>query len=146
MLGHARDPYHRVDVVDTSRHVRILWGDRPIAETRRARVLFETGLPPRWYMPAEDVSGNLQPSELRSVCAYKGEASYWDLMTPGGPDRNLAWTYREPRHDAARIKDYICFFNERVDVEIDGERHERPVTPWSAPDWWERGSEKRFSR
>jgi uncharacterized protein (DUF427 family) len=146
MLGHARDPYHRVDVVDTSRHVRVLWGGRAIADTTRARVLFETGLPPRWYIPREDVSGNLQPSDLRSVCAYKGEAGYWSLLTPGGPDENLAWTYRHPRHDAARIKDYVAFFNERVDIEVDGEVPERPVTPWSRPDWWQRGPEMRFSR
>lgn len=131
-LGHARDPYHRVDVLDTSRHVRVLVNGELLAETRRARVLFETGLPPRWYIPPQDVrAGTLVESDSRTVCAYKGFASYWSVRANGAEEDDLVWFYPEPRHDAERIADYLAFFNERVDLEIDGELQERPVTQWS---------------
>jgi uncharacterized protein (DUF427 family) len=131
-VGHARDPYHRVDVLDTSRLVRVRVGGQVVAETRRGRVLFETGLPPRWYIPAEDVrQGLLVPSDTTSVCAYKGTASYWSVRAGDAIERDLVWTYRAPRHDALRIRDLLCFFNERVDIEIDGELQLRPSTPWS---------------
>jgi uncharacterized protein (DUF427 family) len=131
-IGHARDPYHRVDVLDTSRHVRVLVNGELVAETRRARVLFETGLPPRWYIPPEDVrSGALVESDSQTVCAYKGFASYWSVRAPGAEEDDLVWFYPEPRHDAERIAGYLAFFNERVDLEVDGELQERPITQWS---------------
>jgi uncharacterized protein (DUF427 family) len=131
-IGHARDPYHRIDVLDTSRHVKVSIAGEVIAETRRARVLFETGLPPRWYMPAADVRQDaLVPSDRRTVCAYKGFASYWSVRAGGAVEKDVIWYYPEPRHDALRVKDYFCFFNERVDIELDGEQQERPRTSWS---------------
>jgi uncharacterized protein (DUF427 family) len=129
-IVHARDPYHRVDVLDTSRHVRIAIGGETLADTTRARVLYETSLPPRWYVPREDVRMDLlAESDTRTGCAYKGFARYWSL----GDEHDLVWSYPDPRHEAARIEGYLAFFNERVDVEIDGELQERPVTPWSRP-------------
>jgi uncharacterized protein (DUF427 family) len=135
---HARDPYHRVDVLDTTRHVKVSLDGELLAETRRGRVLFETGLPPRWYIPYDDVRTELlEPSDKRTGCAYKGFASYWSVRVGDGLEEDLVWTYREPRHDAARISDYLAFFNERTDIAIDGEPQERPLTPWS-PDWKDR--------
>ena len=129
---HARDPYHRVDILDTSRHVRVMVNGELVAETRRARVLFETALPPRWYIPPEDVRSDLLvESESRSGCAYKGFASYWSVRAGGEEEDDLVWFYPEPRRDAERIAGYLAFFNERVDLEIDGELQERPVTQWS---------------
>jgi uncharacterized protein (DUF427 family) len=93
-------------------------------------VLFETLLPVRFYLPRADVAVQLEPSDTASYCAYKGRASYFSLQ--GGP-RDIAWTYREPLHDAEQVRDHICFFDERVDVIVDGERRARPVTPWSGP-------------
>jgi len=131
-LGHARDHYHRIDVLDTSRHVRVLVGGEPIADTRRSRVLFETGLPPRWYIPPEDVRSDLLiDSDTRTICAYKGEASYWSARAGAELEVDLVWFYPEPRHDAARVAGYLAFFNERVDIEVDGELQERPITQWS---------------
>jgi uncharacterized protein (DUF427 family) len=128
LYGHPRDPYHRIDVRRTSRHVRVRAGVEVLAETRRARVLFETGLPPRWYIPQEDVRVDLlEPSETRTVCAYKGFASYWHVR---GED-DLVWTYRDPFTDALEVKDLLAFFNERVDIEVDGEAQARPRTQWS---------------
>ena len=130
--GHARDPFSRIDVVPTSRHVRVSVAGEVLADTRRAKALFETGLPARWYIPREDVRMDLlTPSDATSRCAYKGVASYWDA----GDERVLAWTYPDPEWDGARVRDLVCFFNERVDLELDGELQERPVTPWSTAAW-----------
>jgi uncharacterized protein (DUF427 family) len=134
-IVHPRDPYHRVDVLDTSRHVRVSLDGEVLAETDRARVLFETSLPPRWYIPREDVrEGVLTEGEQRSACAYKGFAPHYSVRVGERTEPDLAWTYPEPRREVERIKDYVAFYNERVDLEIDGERQERPMTPWH-PDW-----------
>jgi uncharacterized protein (DUF427 family) len=131
-IAHARDPYHRVDVLDTSRHIRVLVGDEVVAETKRARVLFETGLPPRWYIPPDDVRAELLvASDKQTACAYKGFASYRSVRAGGVEEDDLVWFYPEPRHDAEQVAGYLAFFNERVDLEVDGELQERPQTPWS---------------
>ncbi len=91
-------------------------------------LLFETLLPVRFYLPRDDVAVALEPSDTVSYCAYKGRASYFSV--PGGP-RDVAWTYLDPLHDAEQVRDHVCFFDERVDVIVDGERRARPVTPWT---------------
>jgi uncharacterized protein (DUF427 family) len=94
----------------------------------RPLALFETGLPTRWYLPAEDVRIDLlEPSEKRTGCAYKGFASYWSARG----EEDVVWTYRSPRRGMEDIKDLLCFFNERVDIEVDGAVEERPETQWS---------------
>jgi uncharacterized protein (DUF427 family) len=131
-VGHARDPYHRIDVRQTSRHVRVSVHGETVADTRRARVLFEASLPPRWYIPEEDVRMEmLEPSDSQSVCAYKGFASYWHVRSGDRLEDDLVWTYRDPLHDAREVKDYLAFYNERVDLEVDAEPQERPRTQWS---------------
>jgi uncharacterized protein (DUF427 family) len=131
-IVHARDPYHRVDVLDTSRHVRVSVNGEQVADTTRAKVIFETGLPPRWYMPPEDVRGeSLIDSDTRTGCAYKGFASYKNVRAGGSIEEDLVWYYEDPRRDAAPIRGYLAFFNERADIEIDGELQERPITRWS---------------
>jgi uncharacterized protein (DUF427 family) len=142
-LAHARDPYHRVDAVPSSRHVRVLLDGEVLAESRRPVVIFETGLPARWYLPREDVRVQLEPSELKTVCAYKGYASYFSARTAGGVRDNLVWTYREPREDAEPVRDLVCFFNEHTDIEVDGVIEERPGGPWADPHWW-RGAAMAF--
>ena len=131
-IVHPRDPYHRIDILDTSRHVRISVNGELVAETRRAKVLFETGLPPRWYVPAEDVRSELLVrSDKQTGCAYKGFASYWSVGAGGETESDLVWFYPEPRREAEPIAGYLAFFNERVDIELDGELQERPETQWS---------------
>jgi uncharacterized protein (DUF427 family) len=126
--GHALDPYSRIDVRETSRHVRVSLNGEVVAETRRAKVLFESGLPPRWYLPREDVRMELlEDSDTQTTCAYKGFASYWSV----GQEDDIAWTYREPQHDALPVKGMVAFFNERVELEVDGESQEQPQTQWS---------------
>lgn len=125
--GHPRDPYHRIDVRETSRHVTVRIDGEVVADTNRAVVLFETGLPPRWYLRREDVRAELEPSDHRTRCAYKGQAAHFDVA---GEDA-VAWSYAEPEREVEPIRDLICFYNERVDIEIDGEAEERPQTQWS---------------
>jgi uncharacterized protein (DUF427 family) len=131
-IVHARDPYHRVDVLDSSRHVRVSLDGEVFADTTRAKVIFETGLPPRWYFPPDDVRGEvLVDSDTRTGCAYKGFASYKSVRAGNQLEEDLVWVYEDPRREAAPIKDHLAFFNERVDIEVDGELQERPVTQWS---------------
>ncbi|MGH9251948.1 MAG: DUF427 domain-containing protein [Acidimicrobiales bacterium] len=142
-LAHARDPYHRVDAVPSSRRVRASVDGEVLAESERTVVIFETALPPRWYFPREDVRAGLEPSDLRTTCAYKGHASYWSVQVDGSSRPNLAWTYEQPRRDAEPVQDMVCFFNEQVDIDLDGEPAQRPASPWSQPDWW-RGAAMAF--
>lgn len=128
IVSHPRDPFHRVDIRHSSRHVRLERGGQVLADSRRPTLLFETGLPTRYYLPPDDVDLTLlHPSERVTACAYKGIASYRSL--PSAAD--IAWTYPEPLPDSAAIAGLIAFFTERVDVAVDGERLQRPTTPWS---------------
>src|SRR6266567_1881284 len=129
---HPRDPYHRVDVLNSSRSVKVRVGGELVAETRRPHLLFETGLPVRYYIPMLDVRMELlESSKTTSRCPYKGVASYWSVRAAGATHPDLAWAYRSPIPECTKIENLIAFFNERVDLEVDGERLERPLTPWS---------------
>ena len=131
IVGHPRDPFHRIDVLASSRHLRLELDGQVLAESSRPMLLFETMLPVRYYLPREDIRAELVPSDTRTYCAYKGQASYWSASAGGRLIPDLAWTYREPLTDASRVGGLVAFFNERVDVVLDGQRSERPVTPWS---------------
>jgi uncharacterized protein (DUF427 family) len=131
---HARDPYHRIDVLDSSREVRVVVAGQVVAVTRRARFLFETGLPVRYYIPKEDVQTDLlQPSRTKTACAYKGLTSeYWQATTADGKVGDIAWCYEAPAHEVARIAGMVAFFNERVDaIYVEGKEMPRTQTPWS---------------
>lgn len=133
-FAHARDPYKMgVDVRRSARHVRVEHAGVTLAETRRPFVLFETGLPVRYYFPAEDVRMDLlAPSPTITTCAYKGQASYWSARVGGQESADIAWTYREPLVVATPVAGAIAFFQERVDaIFVDGEQVERPETQWS---------------
>jgi len=129
---HPRDPYHRVDVLESSRHVRISVNGEVVVETDRPRILFETGLPPRYYITPEDVREDvLLGSEKTTQCPYKGVASYYSVEAGGQRVEDLVWYYPEPIAATEKIKGHLCFFNEKVDLEVDGEAQERPQTQWS---------------
>jgi uncharacterized protein (DUF427 family) len=131
---HARDPYHRIDVLDSSREVRVVVGGRVVAVTRRARFLFETGLPVRYYIPKEDVRTDLlQPSQTKTACAYKGPSSrYWQATPADGTICDVAWCYEAPAQEVAGIAGMVAFFNERVDaIYVDGKEMPRTQTAWS---------------
>jgi len=132
VFGHPRDPYHRIDVYRTTRRIRVSLNGEELADSVRAKLLDETGLPPRFYLPAEDVRMELlEPSPTHTRCAYKGLASYWHVRVGGELHDDLAWTYPEPIGDGRDVGELICFFQERSDLEIDGVPQERPRTQWS---------------
>lgn len=129
---HPRDPYHRIDVIASDRHVRVQVDGQVLADTRQSLALFETGLPVRWYIPVEDVMAELHPSETVTHCPYKGQASYYSVRLPdGGQEEDLIWYYEKPLPEAGGIAGRLCFFNEKVDLELDGEAQPRPETAWS---------------
>ncbi|MGI8676822.1 MAG: DUF427 domain-containing protein [Nocardioidaceae bacterium] len=120
-----------MDVLPSSRHVRLELDGQVLAESPHPRVLFETMLPPRYYLPREDVLAELRPSSTQSYCAYKGKASYWSPANGSHVVDDLAWSYAAPLHDAANIGGLVAFFDERVDLILDGVPQDRPQTPWS---------------
>ncbi|WP_203453542.1 DUF427 domain-containing protein [Jiangella aurantiaca] len=131
-FAHARDPFKRIDVRSTSRHLVISVDGVVLAESTRAKLLFETHLPVRTYLPREDVRMDLLvPSDTRSWCAYKGQARYWSAQVNSQVRRNLAWSYEQPLSDGVEVKDRMTFFDEKVDVTVDGKPRPRPVSPWS---------------
>jgi uncharacterized protein (DUF427 family) len=131
IVGHPRDPFHRIDVLNSSRHIQLALGGRILADTTRARLLFETMLPVRYYLPREDVLVDLEPSAKTTYCAYKGRARYWSIGAIDGAGTDLIWCYEEPLTDASAVAGYLAFFDERSDLVVDGTPRERPVTPWS---------------
>jgi uncharacterized protein (DUF427 family) len=126
IAGHPRDPFHRVDVRRSSRPVRIEVDGDVVAETTRARLLFETSLPLRFYLPREDVRVELHASSRYTYCPYKGQASTWSVDAGGRRREDLGWSYEQPLPDAVAIAGLVAFWDERVDVFLDGERRERP--------------------
>jgi uncharacterized protein (DUF427 family) len=129
---HPRDPYHRIDVVRSDRHVRVSLGGELLAESNRALALFESNIPTRWYLPLEDVAAELVDSDAVTRCPYKGTASYFSVtLSDGTLAKDLIWFYPEPHAEVQRITCLVCFFNERVELELDGVLQERPESPWS---------------
>ena len=128
---HPRDPYHRVDVIPTSRHVTISLDGEVLAESDRAIALFESNLPIRWYLPREDVLAEVEPTDTVTRCPYKGTAGYCAVRRRSGETvKDLIWHYDDPLPAVERIAGRLCFFNERVDIDIDGEPEDRPETAW----------------
>jgi uncharacterized protein (DUF427 family) len=126
---HPRDPYHRVDILASSRHVRVAVDGVTVAESARPVILFETGLPPRYYLPLTDIRTDmLTPTQTQTHCPYKGAATYWAVDTGSGARQDLVWTYRAPLPESQKIAGLACFYDEKVDVYVDGELQERPRT------------------
>lgn len=136
VLVHVRDPYHRIELRETSRFVTVELDGATLAESRGPLALFEASLPTRWYLAREDVRAELiANSEVRTGCAYKGWAEYDDVRVADRTEPFLAWHYSEPLRGMERIRGLVCFFNERVDLRLDGELQERPRTVYSTTHW-----------
>jgi uncharacterized protein (DUF427 family) len=124
---HPRDPYTRVDILPSSRHVRVEIGGVVVAESRHPRLLVETGLPTRYYLPLADVRMDLlRPSSSESYCPYKGTAAYWSLETKDSIKPDIAWIYRTPLPESQKVAGLVGFYNERADIFVDGVLLERP--------------------
>jgi uncharacterized protein (DUF427 family) len=126
---HPRDPYTRVDVLGSSRHVRVVVDGVTLAESHQPRILFETGLPPRYYLPITDFDQELlQPSDTETHCPYKGTAGYWSVKIGEQVHPDLVWIYRAPFPESQKIAGLAAVYNEKVDVYLDGVLQERPKT------------------
>ncbi len=129
VFTHPRDPFVRVDVLASGRHVEVAVEGEVVASSQRPLALFETNLPARWYLPKLDVRMELlTPTDRVTTCPYKGKASYWAVEAAGRAHPDLAWEYEAPVPEVARIAHHVCFLNERVDLRIDGELQPRPKT------------------
>ncbi len=129
---HPRDPYHRVDAIPSSRHIRVEVDGVTVADTKRPVLLFETGLPIRYYIPQEDIRMDLlSASRAVTHCPYKGAASYWSIKIGDEVRRNVVWGYLDPIEEIPKIKGLLSFFNEKLDIYVDGALETRPETFWS---------------
>lgn len=132
LFVHARDPYHRVDALPSSRHIVVRVDGEVVADSHRPVLVFETGLPSRYYLPREDVRADvLMPSDTSTGCPYKGWAAYHSVKVGDTVHEDLVWYYTEPRHEVAPIAGLLAFYNEKVQIEIDGVVEEQPRTRWS---------------
>lgn len=130
--GHPRDPYKRVETIASRRRVTVELDGVELARTDRPVLLFETGLPTRYYLPRADVRFEvLARSDNYSMCPYKGETrEYWSTVAePAVP--NIAWSYWAPLPAVQKVAGLVAFYNELVDLTVDGEAQQRPVTPFS---------------
>jgi uncharacterized protein (DUF427 family) len=130
---HPHDPHKRIDILESTRHVQVVVLGETVADTHRPMLLFETGLPTRYYFPKLDVrAGLLEDSDKTTGCAYKGKARYYSVKVGDRIARNIAWYYPYPAAEAVKIAGRIAFFNEHVDaLYVDGEEQAKPKTYWS---------------
>jgi uncharacterized protein (DUF427 family) len=129
---HPRDPYTRVDILASSRHVRVELDGVTVADCAQPRILFETNLPPRYYLPLSDIRMDLlRPSDTKTSCPYKGTASFWSVDTGQALHRDIAWIYRTPLPESQKITGLACFYNEKADIYLDGQLQQRPKTHFS---------------
>jgi uncharacterized protein (DUF427 family) len=132
VFTHPRNPYTRVDILASSRHVRVEVDGETIAESTSPRLLFETGLPVRYYLPKTHVRMDLLvPTQTESHCPYKGQAEWWSVRAGDRVHEDLAWSYRMPLPESQKITGLVAFYNEKVDIYVDGELQERPHTKFS---------------
>ncbi|MEV4071600.1 DUF427 domain-containing protein [Nonomuraea fuscirosea] len=125
---HPRNPYTRVDILSSSRHVRVEVDGVTVADSHSPRILFETGLPARYYLPKTDVRLDLlEHTDTVTHCPYKGSAEYWTV----NGQKDLAWSYRTPLPESEKVAGLVAFYNEKLDIYVDGELEERPKTVFS---------------
>jgi uncharacterized protein (DUF427 family) len=132
VFTHPRDPYTRLDILPSSRHVRIEVDGVTVAESSNPTLLFETGLPVRYYLPKTHVRLDLLThTDSESHCPYKGQAEYWSVRTGDAVHEDIAWSYPTPLPESLGVAGHIAFYDEKVDVFVDGVRQERPHTKFS---------------
>jgi uncharacterized protein (DUF427 family) len=123
---------HTITITPADQHVEVVVNGVKVAESDRPVLLEETGLPTRYYLPRDDVRTDLlRPTNRETTCPFKGQASYWSLEADGEVHEDLVWSYETPIPEAEGITGLMTFYNERVDLVVDGERQARPETPYS---------------
>lgn len=129
---HPRSPYTRVDVLAASRHVRVEVDGVTVAESSSPRLLFETGLPVRYYLPKTHVRMDLlEHTDTVTHCPYKGTAEYWSVHAGGEVHEDLAWSYPVPLDESRKVTGLVCFYSEKVDIFVDGVLQPRPTSPFA---------------
>jgi uncharacterized protein (DUF427 family) len=129
---HARDPHTRVDILPSSRHIRVVVDGTTVADSHHPRLLFETGLPTRYYLPKIDVRMDLLSSTTTQThCPYKGTAQYWAVEVAGQIHQDIVWSYRTPVEESMRIAGLVAFYDEKVDIYVDDVLQGRPQTMFS---------------
>lgn len=129
---HPRSPEVRVDVLPSSQHVRVFVDGEVVADSTRPSILFEAELPSRYYLPKSDVRMDmLTATDTESACPYKGWAHYWSVTVGGNTHTDIAWGYRTPLPESHAVSGLVCFYNEKVDIEVDGVMIDRPQTKFS---------------
>ena len=123
---------HKITINPATQHVLVTLGGEKLAESDRPVLLNETGLPTRYYLPAEDVRTELlRPTDSVTTCPFKGQASYWSVEVGGEVHDDVVWSYQSPIPEAAEIAGLMCFYAERVEFTINGERQPSPKTRFS---------------
>jgi uncharacterized protein (DUF427 family) len=127
---HPRSPYVRVDALRSNRPVRVELDGVVLADSPSPVMVFETGLPTRYYLSRTDVDfGHLIPTDTVTACPYKGTTSgYWSIRAGDTVHQDLAWAYDFPTRQLLPIAGMIAFYNEKVDILLDGQQLERPQT------------------
>lgn len=126
---HPKDPFKRIDILQSTRPIEVKVGGQTVAKSNVAMHLLETGLPTRYYLPLASTDQTvLRKTDLTTKCPYKGEAQYYDVVVGGETHKNLVWYYRTPIGESLAITGLVCFYNEKVDIYLDGKLLERPVT------------------
>ena len=129
---HARDPYTRVDAIPSSRHIEVKINGVTVADSTKPTLLFETGLPTRYYLPLTAVRMDLlRDSDTTTQCPYKGEASYYSVELNGDLVEDIVWYYKYPVEESSRIAGMVSFYNEKLDIYVDGQLEGRPKTKFS---------------
>lgn len=126
---HPKDPFKRIDLLQSTRPIKVSIGGVRVAATTTSVHLYETGLPCRYYIPLTSIDpAVLRPSKTRSQCPYKGEAEYYSVEVNGELHEDVVWYYNRPTLECGKAESLCCFYNEKVDIELDGRKLERPVT------------------
>jgi uncharacterized protein (DUF427 family) len=130
---HPRSPYTRVDALRSHRHIRVELDGVALADTRSPVLLFETGLPTRYYIDPTDIAfEHLEPSSTQTRCPYKGITSgYWSVRVGEAVHPDLAWTYHFPLPAVGQIAGLVAFYNEKLDIVVDGAVLPRPQTQFN---------------
>jgi uncharacterized protein (DUF427 family) len=132
VFTHARSPHTRVDILPSSRRVRVEVDGVTVADSTSPKLLFETGLPVRYYLPKPHVHIDLlEPTDTVSHCPYKGQARYWSVRAGDTVHADLAWSYPTPLPESERVAGLVCFYNEKVDIYVDEVLQPRPKSPFS---------------
>ncbi|CZT18302.1 uncharacterized protein RCC_04146 [Ramularia collo-cygni] len=129
---HPKDPFKRVDILQSSRHIRVRVGGKIVADSQSCMHLYETGLPCRYYLPLTSIDASvLRPSQTKTGCPYKGEAEYYHVNVDGKVYEDVVWYYTRPLLESIKIEGLCCFYNEKVEIELNGQILDSPETPFS---------------